>query len=232
MAQNDLKELRENVLGILSDYARLAWLGNRMSQFDPEAAALLKEGVPANGLGAMMLNDWITELLERDPNPAMWRSINDAAGTHALTEFRRSGAEQAWRLVQDHTSDIGNRRGWSSAADRVVNGWSSETRSDFESTLEADLAARQKKSGGCYVATAVYGSYDCPEVWVLRRFRDEFLRRSMAGRLFIRAYYAISPRAVRIFGSSLRSPARKPLDAFVRKLMKQGFATTPYRDVN
>ena len=24
-------------------------------------------------------------------------------------------------------------------------------------------------SGGCYVATAVYGSYDCPEVWTLRR---------------------------------------------------------------
>lgn len=25
---------------------------------------------------------------------------------------------------------------------------------------------------GCYVATCVYGSYDCPEVWTLRRFRD------------------------------------------------------------
>ena len=25
-------------------------------------------------------------------------------------------------------------------------------------------------SGGCYVATAVYGSYDCPQVWTLRRF--------------------------------------------------------------
>ena len=27
-------------------------------------------------------------------------------------------------------------------------------------------------NGACYVATAVYGSYDCPEVWTLRRFRD------------------------------------------------------------
>lgn len=232
MAQNDLKELRENVLGIVSDYSRLAWLGTRMSQFDPEAAALLKEGVPADGLGAMMLNDWITELLDRDPSPAMWRSINDAVGAHALTEFRRSGAEQAWRLVQDHTSEIGNSRGWSSAADRIVNGWSSETRSDFEHTLEADLAARKKKAGGCYVATAVYGSYDCPEVWVLRRFRDEFLRRSIAGRIFIRVYYATSPRAVRVFGSSLRSSARKPLDALVRRLVKQGFAATPYSDID
>ena len=33
-------------------------------------------------------------------------------------------------------------------------------------------ADKETSSGGCYVATAVYGSYDCPEVWVLRRYRD------------------------------------------------------------
>ena len=32
--------------------------------------------------------------------------------------------------------------------------------------------AEAKSSGGCYVATAVYGSYDCPQVWTLRRYRD------------------------------------------------------------
>lgn len=26
--------------------------------------------------------------------------------------------------------------------------------------------------GRCYVATAVYGSYDCPQVWILERYRD------------------------------------------------------------
>ena len=31
------------------------------------------------------------------------------------------------------------------------------------------------KIGACYIATAVYGSYDCPQVWVLRRFRAEVL---------------------------------------------------------
>ena len=31
---------------------------------------------------------------------------------------------------------------------------------------------------GCYVATAVYGSYDCPEIWTLRRFRDKVLART------------------------------------------------------
>ncbi|WP_339619458.1 CFI-box-CTERM domain-containing protein [uncultured Salinibacterium sp.] len=232
MAQDDLQELRENVLGILSDYSRLEWLGNQMSQFDSEAAALVKEGVPKDALGATMLNEWITELLNRDPNSALWRSINDAAGAHAITEFRRTGAEQAWRIVQDHTSDIGNESGWSSVGAKIVNGWTSEQRSNFENSLEAELAAKRKKSGGCYVATAVYGSYDCPEVWVLRRFRDEFLRSNTAGRFFIRTYYAISPHAVRVFGSSLRIPVRKPLDYLVQKLAERGIADTPYRDAD
>ena len=38
---------------------------------------------------------------------------------------------------------------------------------------------------GCYVATCVYGSYDCPEVWRLRRYRDEYLDAHWWGRYFI-----------------------------------------------
>ena len=46
------------------------------------------------------------------------------------------------------------------------------------------------KSGGCYVATAVYGSYDCPQVWTLRRYRDFALAETWHGRAFIHLYYA------------------------------------------
>ena len=38
--------------------------------------------------------------------------------------------------------------------------------------------------GGCYVATCVYGSYDCPQVWTLRRFRDDTLGSTWYGRAF------------------------------------------------
>ena len=51
-----------------------------------------------------------------------------------------------------------------------------------------------KSGGACYIATAVYGSYDAPEVLVLRRFRDEYLAKSVFGRSLIRTYYRISPR--------------------------------------
>lgn len=49
------------------------------------------------------------------------------------------------------------------------------------------------KKEGCYIATAVYGSYDAPQVLTLRRFRDDVLAHSVLGRCFIRTYYRLSP---------------------------------------
>jgi len=73
---------------------------------------------------------------------------------------------------------------------------------------------------GCYIATCIYGSYDCPEVLRLRRFRDEILKKTAAGRGFIRAYYAVSPRLVRRFGKSriFRSFWKSVLDRLIMLL--------------
>ena len=49
------------------------------------------------------------------------------------------------------------------------------------------------KKEGCYIATAVYGSYDAPQVVTLRKFRDETLSNTVFGRWFIRTYYRLSP---------------------------------------
>lgn len=49
------------------------------------------------------------------------------------------------------------------------------------------------QSSGCFIATAVYGDYYAPEVIALRRFRDETLESSAFGRIFITAYYLVSP---------------------------------------
>ena len=40
--------------------------------------------------------------------------------------------------------------------------------------------ARQKSRRGCYIATCVYGSYDCPQVWTLRRFRTACLAKTFS----------------------------------------------------
>ena len=89
-------------------------------------------------------------------------------------------------------------------------------------------------SQGCYVATSVYGSYDCPEVWTLRRYRDEVLADTWYGRLFIRAYYALSPTAVELFGESawFQDFFRTRLDQMVSALHAEGFADTPYQDTD
>ncbi|MBQ7500443.1 MAG: TFIIB-type zinc finger domain-containing protein [Clostridia bacterium] len=88
------------------------------------------------------------------------------------------------------------------------------------------------KSGGCYVATAVYGSYDCPEVWTLRRYRDDTLAETRRGRAFIRTYYAISPTLVKWFGDKVwfKKMWRGRLDRMVRKLNENGVDNMPYED--
>lgn len=87
-------------------------------------------------------------------------------------------------------------------------------------------------SGGCYIATAIYGSYNCPEVWTLRRFRDNFLSKYLIGRLFIKAYYTISPTLVKLFGHKIwfYNLVKPILDSFVFNLKNNGFDSNPYED--
>lgn len=88
------------------------------------------------------------------------------------------------------------------------------------------------KKAGCYVATCVYGSYNCSEVWTLRRYRDNILASKWYGRLFIRIYYAISPVIVNLFGKTkwFKKIWKKRLDHMVKKLQDKGIENTPYED--
>ena len=99
-------------------------------------------------------------------------------------------------------------------------------------TITAIWQNSGNNSQGCYVATAVYGSYDCPEVWTLRRFRDGVLAKTWYGRLFIHLYYKMSPTAVRLFGKTqfFQDFFRSILDPWVADLQANGFESTPYQD--
>lgn len=93
-------------------------------------------------------------------------------------------------------------------------------------------SASSSGGGGCFIATAVYGSYDCPQVWTLRRFRDYQLAQSKPGRVFIKAYYAVSPMVVKLFGNAkwFKKACRKPLNALVERCCKEGYSNAPYED--
>lgn len=122
------------------------------------------------------------------------------------------GLRDAKDFVDAHTTGV-----WSSTASEAPNGTVDRTESS---------------SSGCYVATCVYGSYDCPEVWTLRRFRDYTLDETWYGRLFIKCYYAVSPAIVSIFGNTewFRGFWKKRLDKMIAKLRAQGVEDTEYID--
>lgn len=91
---------------------------------------------------------------------------------------------------------------------------------------------QKKEEDGCYIATSVYGSYDCPQVWVLRRFRDFKLYKNPFGRVFIHFYYKISPYLVEKIGNTelFERFWRKYLDKLVNNLINKGFSDEPYKD--
>lgn len=103
---------------------------------------------------------------------------------------------------------------------------------NYMTKRESSKAKQGDKKGGCYVATCVYGSYDCPQVWTLRRFRDNTLGATWYGRLFIRTYYAVSPTIVRWFGKTdwFKKMWRGTLDRMVKELEANGVENTPYED--
>ena len=85
------------------------------------------------------------------------------------------------------------------------------------------FAVDKDKSGGCFIATACYGSYDDSNVLTLRNYRDNYLSSRLLGRLFIKLYYFFSPPMARFISQSdkLRLVTRifivEPLVVLVRK---------------
>ena len=106
-----------------------------------------------------------------------------------------------------------------------------ESEPEYMTKREQGAKAREGKKG-CYVATCVYGSYDCPQVWTLRRYRDDTLGATWYGRAFIRTYYAISPTLVKWFGDTkwFKRMWQGTLDRKVARLQAKGVESTPYQD--
>ena len=68
-----------------------------------------------------------------------------------------------------------------------------EAEGDLSTLSNTTKVKTTKKSGSCFVATAVYEDYDHPQVIRLRAFRDHFLSSSALGRILIRIYYVVGP---------------------------------------
>lgn len=160
-----------------------------------------------------------------------WRDIIAVASGNSHTVGLKSdgsivavgfdGMSQCWKAERWHNMRV------------TINPLLEQHIQDDIKRYKEDMSHQNRKSrGGCYIATCVYGSYDCQEVWTLRRFRDSILNRNAIGRIFIRFYYTVSPKLVKYFGSTKLFKAiwKLFLDKLVYKLNEKGVANTRYYD--
>jgi hypothetical protein len=112
-------------------------------------------------------------------------------GDTVLSGFKNSGMIKTW-AVKAYKQGIS------------VICWYSWMKSECREIIESHVSkihdigdtsyqAPKSSEGLCFIATAVYGSYEAPEVRTLRHFRDEVLLKSNAGRKFVSFYYRHSP---------------------------------------
>jgi DNA-directed RNA polymerase subunit RPC12/RpoP len=174
------------------------------------------------------------EALELKPNDykALWGAFLCEIDAITYANNRR-GYVQVPGDIPQNTQNAINRfgnRAYSNAPDEVKPYYQSQIQ-NIQNRLMRQPETKEKK--GCYIATAVYGSYDCPEVWVLRRYRDYDLDKNIFGKLFIRIYYAISPTVVKLFGKKewFNKFWKKRLDNKVLRLKNKGYEDTPYDDL-
>jgi len=83
----------------------------------------------------------------------------------------------------------------------------------------------KSKSGGCFIATAVYGSGNNPEVLVLKSFRDNVLLPLRIGRALVYLYYIFSPPISRLLSTHLwlRNMVRKTVVQPIVDLVRAKF---------
>jgi hypothetical protein len=89
-------------------------------------------------------------------------------------------------------------------------------------SVRSSKTSQSTKKDGCFIVTAVYGSYNAPEVLTLRNFRDDVLLASNVGRALVKLYYILSPPVARLLNAHLwlRNMVRKavvqPIISLVR----------------
>ena len=116
------------------------------------------------------------------------RKIDDALLVMSIIGGLTMNAQER-RRFNENKATLSNIRDQVAQLDRTIR--------SSTSTYGGNRTPSSSSSGGCYIATMVYGDYDHPQVLVLRDFRDNVLRKSALGRAFIKFYYRYSPTWVK-----------------------------------
>lgn len=226
-------------------------LGRKLAAQHREFVAHIQNGMSYEDVGLSYIEEQIRLYLVYTLDRPMWEQLVARTEQFALQDRNAmSPMFSPWGyLHSDLVENIGEGLGWIPGGSSknlgattfvqrlgmIVSAFEALTPTQvkqIEASLELEEGVAPPRSGGCYIATAVYGSYDCPEVWVLRRWRDTYLASSTIGRRFIRLYYSVSPGVVRTVGHHpwFTGIVRRPLNRFVDRLRASGYSSLPYSD--
>ena len=129
--------------------------------------------------------------------------------TGGFTEYDAKGkkigeSRPNWAGGYTHYDNKGHKTGESKWSMTGYNHYDSKGHKMGESNRDGfgGFSNNDNTTEGCYIATCIYGSYECPEVLTLRQFRDQVMKQTLAGRVFVKCYYAVSPTLVKWFGNS------------------------------
>ena len=215
------------------DFSPFDWWWLRTPAADGDPSYVKHDGQIVADVGCSAHNSY-------GVRPAFWADNSDGYFDKLFVPYEQyeHDIEDKWAIEQERVQEfskimeqVGNTHINLGTKIKDLSSLISQKQSK-PSQVAASTNTSNNSSGGCYVATAVYGSYDCPQVWTLRRYRDNTLAKTRRGRAFIRLYYAVSPTVVRIFGNAtwFRAIIAPRIDCLVQKLQKEGFASTPYTD--
>lgn len=186
------------------------WMSKPSSEDQPPVGALVRPD---------QTNNLLQHALQRLQGPA-GQAILEAAQREAL----RLQVEQAERELRRNMSQQEMDDFVSQAARTLRHVDATTTKVTMRGEFQGGTGRTEinVQSRSCFVATAVYGSGNAPEVVALRHFREVRLRPHTLGRGLIDAYERLGPHLARVVSSrpSLRRISKRVLDAFVRRLPK------------
>ena len=89
-----------------------------------------------------------------------------------------------------------------------VNGATTTITMNGDYSIVANFEAVEGGGGGCFIATAAYGTPMAEEIQILRGFRDEYLLTNPVGQALVEFYYRVSPPIAEFI---TEHPAMKPV---------------------
>jgi len=105
------------------------------------------------------------------------------------------------------TPDVGYRFvNWTGNVDTIADVEAKETTITMEGNYR--ISASFEETGGCFIATAAYGTPMVEEIQVLRKFRDEYLLTNQLGQALVGLYYKVSPPIAKFI---TEHPSLKPI---------------------